>query len=290
VHSTLEQIWIRSSVEGHVFTYDETFAWPKAERERVLALGLLRRVEDADWMECDACGEAHSEDVVFLDEDGSYPVIPCPVVGLVRISPERLQRWEVDFGVVAKLLAAAFGLTGTLQELKAGRVWLLGSRRLAGRLAEFFLVQGVDWADGPELLSSTPRLQNSPAPVVLFPSRLPEDPVWQGNGRALYSLRELVRLGESGLETRIEPLEDLYRQIALRLEEPIVPTPVKERPALLRQYCARKSCQLKHICWWAMVHRQDLNAWKLGKPEVPDGGEKATRIERLLQLDVKART
>jgi hypothetical protein len=39
-----------------------------------------------------------------------------------------------------------------------------------------------------------------------------------------------------------------------------------------------------------MVHRQDLNAWKLGKLEVPHGGEKATRIERLLQLDVKART
>jgi len=290
VRSTLEQIWVRSSVEGHVFTYDETFAWPKAERERVLALGLLRRVEDADWIECDACGEAHSEDVVFLDEDGSYPVIPCPVVGLVRISPERLQRWEVDFGVVAKRLARAFGLTGMPQEQKTGRVWLLGSRRLASRLAEFFLVQGADWADGPELLSSTPRLQNSPAPVVLFPSRLPEDPVWQGNGRALYSLRELVRLGESGLVTTLEPLEDLYRQIATRLEEPIVPTPVKERPALLRRYCARKSCQLKHICWWAMVHRQDLNAWKLGKPEVPDGGEKAARIERLLQLDVKARS
>jgi hypothetical protein len=108
--------------------------------------------------------------------------------------------------------------------------------------------QGADWADGPELLSSTPRLQNSPAPVVLFPGRLPEDPVWQGNGRALYSLRELVRLGESGLEARIEALEDLYRQIATRLEEPIVPTPVRERPSLLRQYCARKSCQLKHIC------------------------------------------
>jgi hypothetical protein len=289
VRSTLEQIWIRSSVQGHVFTYDETFAWPKAERQQVFALGLLRRVEDADWVECDACGEAHEEDVVFLDEDGSYPVIPCPVVGLVRISPERLQRWEVDFGVLVKLLAAAFDLAGTPQELRAGRVWLLGSRRLAGRLAEFFLVQGADWPDSPELLSSTPRLQNSPAPVVLFPSRLPEEAVWQANGRALYSLRELVRLGESGLEARTETLEDLYRQIALRLEEPIVPTPVEKRAALLRAYCRDKSCKLKNICWWAMIHRQDLNAWKLGKPEVPDDGERATRIERLLQFDVKAR-
>jgi hypothetical protein len=290
VRSTLEQIWVRSSVEGHVFTYDETFAWPKAERERVLALGLLRRVEDADWIECDACGEAHSEDVVFLDEEGLYPVIPCPVVGLVRISPERLQRWEVDFGVVAKLLAAAFGLTGTLQELKPGRVWLLGSRRLAGRLAEFFLVQGVDWADGPELLSSTPRLQNSPAPVVLFPSRLPEEPIWQSCGRALYSLRELVRLGESGLAARLDSLEDLYRQIALRLEEPIVPTPVKERPALVERFRERHTCRVKDVYTWAGVVREDFYRWQRGDPKVPDGGDKANRIERLLQHDRKTRS
>jgi len=289
VGSPLEAIWIRSGVPNHVFTYDETFGWPKPERELVFALGLLRRIEDADWVNCDACGEPHAEEVIFLDDEGAYAVIPCPTVGLLPVPPERLWQWEVDFGVVVKLLAGAFGLTGTPQEMKAGRVWLLGSRRLAGRLAEFFLVQGADWPDGPEILSSTPRLQNSPAPVVLFPSRLPEEPAWQGNGRALYSLRELVRLGESGLVAALDPLEDLYRQIAARLEEPIVPTPVRKRAALLRDYCARKSCQLKHICWWVMVHRQDLNAWKLGKPEVPDGGEKATRIERLLQFDVKAR-
>jgi hypothetical protein len=288
VRSTLEQIWIRSSVEGHVFTYDETFAWPKAERELVFSLALLRRVEDADWAECDACGEARSEDVVFLDEEGSYPVIPCPAVGLVRISPERLQRWEVDFGVVAKLLGAAFGLTGTLQELKAGRVWLLGGRRLAGRLAEFFLVQGADWPDGSELLL-TPRLQNSPAPVVLFPSRLPEDPVWQSNGRALYSLRELVRLGESGLAARLDSLEDLYRQIATRLEEPIVPTPVKERPALVERFRERHTCRVKDVYTWAGVVREDFYRWQRGDPKVPDGGDKANRIERLLQHDRKTR-
>lgn len=290
MRSTLEQIWIRSSIQGHVISYDETCRWPKPEREQVFSLKLLRRIEDADWADCDACGEAHSEEVTFLGDDGSYAVIPCPTVGLLHIPPERLRRWEVDFGVLVKLLAAAFGLTGAPQELKPGRVWLLGSRRLAGRLAEFFLVQGADWPGGTELLSGTPRLQNSPAPVVLFPSRLPEDPAWQANGRALYSLRELVRLGESGLVARLDPLEDLYRQIALRLEEPIVPTPVEKRAALLRAYCRNKSCKLKNICWWAIVHRQDLNAWKLGKPEVPDGGEKATRIERLLQFDVKART
>ncbi len=289
MRSTLEQIWIRSSVPSHVLTYDEMRAWPKAEREQILRLGLLRRVEDAEWIDCDACGGTHSEEVVFLGEDSSYPVISCPEVGLVRIHPERLERWEVDFGAVAKLLVPPFGIAGPPQELRPGRAWLLGSRRVADRRAEFFLVQGADWPDGPEILCSTPRLQNSPAPVVLFPNRLPQDPAWQSQGRALYSLRELVRLGESGLVAALDPLEGLYCQIARRLEEPIVPTPVSKRAALLKEYCTLNSCRLKDISWWAMVHRQDLNAWKLGKPEVPDGGEKATRIERLLQFGVKAR-
>lgn len=289
MRSTLEQIWIRSGVPGHVFTYDEMRAWPKAEREQVLRLGLLRRVEDAEWIDCDACGGTHSEEVVFLGEEDSYRVISCSEVGLVRINPERLERWEVDFGAVVKLLAAAFELTGAPVELKVGRAWLLGSRRLGDRRAEFFLVQGADWPDGREILCSTPRLENSPAPIVLFPSRLPQDPAWQSQGRALYSLRELVRFGESGLVATLDPFEDLYGQIARRLEEPIVPTPVNKRAALLKEYCTLNLCRLKHICWWAMVHRQDLNAWKLGKPEVPDGGEKAVRIERLLQFGVKAR-
>jgi len=289
VRSTLEEIWIRSGVPNHVFTYDEAFRWPKPEREQVFSLGLLRRIEDTDWAACDDCGEPHSEEVTFLGDDGSYAVIPCPTVGLLHVPAERLRRWEVDFGVVVKLLAAAFGLGSTPQELKAGRVWLLGSRRLAGRLAEFFLIQGADWPDGAELLSSTPRLQNSPAPVVLFPSRLPEEPAWQGNGRALYSLRELVRLGESGLVARLDPLEDLYRQIAARREQEIVPTPPGERPAVLKRCLADYGCKLKDICWWTMVERQDLNAWKLSKPQVPDGGEKANRIERFIQFGVKAR-
>lgn len=289
MRSTLEQIWIRSSMQGHVISYDETCRWPKPEREQVFSLGLLRRIEDAEWADCDACGEPHSEEITFLGDDGSYAVIPCSTVGLLHIPPERLRRWEVDFSVLVKLLVAAFGLTGEPKELKQGRVWLLGSRRLAGRLAEFFLIQGADWPEGPELLSSTPRLQNSPAPVVLFPSRLPEEPAWQANGRALYSLRELVRLGESGLVASIEALEDLYRQIAGRLEEPIVPTPVRKRAALVERFRERHTCRVKDVYTWAGVVREDFYRWKRGDPKVPNGGDKANRIERLLQRDRKTR-
>jgi hypothetical protein len=289
VLSPLEEIWIRAGLRDGVVTYDETQRWPGPVRELVFSLPLLRRVEDAECLDCDACGESHWEDVEIIGDEEDYAVIPCPTVGLLHVSPERLQRWEVDLGTVVTLLAEAFDLGGTSQELKSARAWLLGNRRLAGRLTEFFFVLGADWRDGLEILQTTPRLDNSPAPVVLFPGGLPEDLAWRANGRALYSLRELVRLGDSRLVASLDPLEGLHSQIAARLGESIVPTPVEKRTSLLLDYCGRNSLRLKDICWSASVHRQDLNAWKLGKPGVPDGGERASRIEQLLQFGVRAR-
>jgi len=289
VRSPLDQIWLRAGLRDHVIGYDETRRWPKDKRERIFALGILRRREDADAVQCDACGEPHTEEVIYPGNDGADGLISCPRLGVVRVPHERRQQWEVDFSTVAARLAPALGLAGTVQQLKPGRVWLMGQRRLGSRAAEFFLIQGAGWPDGLEILHSTPRFANSPAPVVLFPGALPKDPAWQANGRALYSLQELVHLGDSGLVAAIETVEDLYRQIAARREQEIVPTPPQERPGVLKKCLADYGCKLKDICWWTMVQRQDLNAWKLSKPQVPDGGEKANRIERFIQFGVKAR-
>jgi len=290
VLSPLEQIWLRAGLRDHVISYDETRQWPKDERERIFALGILRRREDAEAVRCDACGEPHTGEVIYAGDDGSDGLISCPRLGVVRVPRERQQQWEVDFAGLAELLKRAFALAGGIQELKPGRVWLMGQRRVGSRVAEFFLIQGASWPDGVDILRSTPRFANSPAPVVLFPGTLPKDPAWQANGRALYSLKELVRLGDSGLVAAIEAVEDLYRQIAARREQEIVPTPPEERPGVLKKCLAGYGCKLKDICWWTMVQRQDLNAWKLSKPQVPDGGEKANRIERFIQFGVKART
>jgi hypothetical protein len=280
---------MRAGLRDHVIGYDETRQWPEEERERIFALGILRRREDAEAVQCDACGEPHSGEVIYPGDDGADGLISCPRLGVVRVPRARQQQWEVNFPGLAEVLKGAFALAGGVLELKPGRVWLMGQRRLGSRAAEFFLIQGACWPDGLEILHSTPRFANSPAPVVLFPGALPKDPAWQANGRALYSLKELVRLGDSGFVASIETVEDLYRQIAARREQEIVPTPPNERPVVLKKCLAGYSCKLKDICWWTMVERQDLNAWKLSKPQVPDGGEKANRIERFIQFGVKAR-
>lgn len=205
------------------------------------------------------------------------------------IRPERRHQWEVDFEALARLLVAELKLAGGNQTVTPGRIWLLGRRQVAERMVEFFLVHGIAWQDSVEILRAAPRLQNSPAPIILCPNRLPQDPEWQQSGRALFRLTELMRLEDSRLVIEIEAFGNLYRQIAARVEEPLVPTPVADRARVLKEFCRKDRCQVKDVYYWAYVARADLNKWKLGRPQIADHSEKAVRIEKLLQRGQKTR-
>ncbi len=283
--SALKQILQRANLPDHIITYGETRRWLSAEREVIFGRGLLRRTSDAEFVTCDACGDPH--DLEVITGPVAQPLAYCSHVGLIGIAPERLHQWELDFNGVAGLLAGCLCLTGGGQSVIPGRVWMLGRRQLGGRIAEIFLVHGSTWPDGLALLRGAPRLQNSPAPIILCPDRLPVDPEWQHNGRALIPLTELLALRDGSLVCDIENYADLCGQIALRRERPVQPTPVENRLQVLARFLKENSCKLKSVCWWANVYRQDLNAWKLGKREVPDRGDKADRIERLLQFGIK---
>jgi hypothetical protein len=287
VNSALGDVLRRTDLQDHLIGYDETRQWPALEREAVFGLGILRQIEDAEFVPCDACPEPHDVEVIL--GMGAEPRVYCGEAGLGQIRRERLFRWQVDFESMAQLIARTLD-TGVVQQLASGRIWLLGRRQVADRTAEFFLVNGIAWEDGVEILRATPRLQNSPAPVILCPDRLPQDSEWHQKGRALFRLTELARITDSRLVIEIGSFEDLYRQIAASAEEPLKPTPIPDRPQVLKDFCLAYPCPLKDFYFWAHVAREDLNKWKLGRPQIPDHSEKAIRIERLLQRKQKTRT
>ncbi|MGA2721593.1 MAG: hypothetical protein ABSG79_04185 [Bryobacteraceae bacterium] len=283
----LQLILRRADVRDHVITFDETRGWPAAERDSVFALGMLRAIEDADVVTCTACGDPHLAEIV---SDGAEPRLWCPAAGMTPISRERLRRWEIDVAHLAAMLATALELVGTPQAVVPTRIWLLGKRRVGERLAEFFLAHGTTWRDSGEVLQSAGRLQASPAPIILCPNRLPDAAEWHQAGRSLFSLAEFVRLEDSRLVIDSNDFEDFHRQIAQRTEKPPAPTPVAERPALLKRYCTTNKCLVKDVYYWANVVREDLNKWKLGRLHlIPDTSEKAVRIEKLLQRNQKSR-
>ncbi len=285
--SPLTQLLSRADLAGHVFGYDETRRWPAEERDAILRLGILRKAADAEYATCEICADGEPCDLIL--DIGPDPRIHCPQHGLVRIARERLQQWELDFEKLGALLIGQLGLTGGMHPISPGRVWQLGRRQVSGHTAEFFLVQGIAWPDSLDVLRASPKLAGSPAPIIVCPDQLPLDAMWRESGRAFLRLSEWARIHDGHLVVDFEAYADLYRQTAEAFEKPLAPTPKSGRQALIRKFCKDHHATVTDIAEWANVNRSDLNKWKLGKDEIPDGGERALRIEKLLQRDQRTR-
>lgn len=285
--SPLTQLLSRADLDGHVICYDETRRWAAKERDAILRLGILRKAADAESATCEICADGEPCDLVL--DIGPDPRIHCPQHGLVRIAGERLQQWELDFEKLGALLIGQLVLTGGRQTIAVGRVWQLGRRQVSGRTAEFFLVQGIAWPDSLDVLRAAPKLAGSPAPIIVCPDQLPLDATWRESGRVFLRLSEWARIHDGHLVVDFETYADLYRQNAEAFEKPLTPTPPERRERLIEEFCRTHVCKVKQVYTWAAVDRGDLNRWKNGDPTIPDGGEPAMRIERLLQLDHRSR-
>ncbi len=280
--SPLVQLLRRTDLEGHILSHDDIRRWPATEREAIFALGILQRIEDAEYVTCEVCPDAPYAEVI--PDINPEPHVHCEGCGLRRIPAERLHQWRVDFEALGGLLRIHLDLLGKPSTLVPGRIWLLGRKHVAGRMAEFFLVQGIAWPDSTDRLNQAARLLTSPAPILVVPNGLPVQPEWRESGRAFLRLTEWASLCDGRIEICSDEFAQLYMQTAQAFERPVTPTPVADRPARLQQFCEEHKCTLKQCCDWANVDRSELNRWKNGHPSVPDDGAPATRIERLLQL------
>jgi hypothetical protein len=282
VDSPLVQLLSRTDLEGHILSHDDIRRWPASEREAIFALGILQRIEDAGHVTCEVCPDAPYAEVI--SDIGPEPRVRCEGCGLRRISAERLHQWRVDFEALGGLLRSHLDLLGKPSTLVPGRIWLLGRKQVAGRMAEFFLIQGIPWPDSTDGLNQAARLLNSPAPILIVPHGLPARREWLESGRVFLRLTEWACLRDGRIEIWFDEFVQIYRQTAQAFERPLTPTPVADRPPRLKQFCEEHKCTLKQCCEWANVDRSELNRWKNGHSSVPDGGAPATRIERLLQL------
>jgi len=287
VDNPLTQLLNRADLAGHIFGFDETRRWPPGERDAILRLGILRAAAEAEYSTCEICSDGEPCDLIL--DIGPEPRIYCPQHGLVRIARERLQQWEVDFEKLGSLLARQLELNGKQQSITAGRVWQLGRRQVSSRTAEFFLMQGIAWPDSVEVLRAAPKFVGSPAPIIVCPNQLPSSPEWRESGRVFFRLSEWARIDEGCLVIEFDAFTDLYRQTAEAFERPLAPTPPEKRVQLIGEFRTRHGCGMKQVYTWAAVDRGDLNRWKNSDPRIPDGGEPALRIERLLQLDQRSR-
>jgi hypothetical protein len=198
VNDGLDLVWSRAELPDHVFTAAELAEWRTVERDAVLELGILRRTNDATALTCDNCGPPHTVEVLRDRNRPEQPYYICPEIGRIRISSADLHRWEADFDQIATLVRRTASLTSKPATLVPSRIWLLGRQQTGDRYWELFLMCGLCWPDGTQLLNQCSRVQQSPAPVVLVPHRLPSigaaAPLWP-----IRTLAEVASLSDSKL-------------------------------------------------------------------------------------------
>ncbi|MBX9601413.1 MAG: hypothetical protein K2X35_10420 [Bryobacteraceae bacterium] len=195
----LDLVWRRADVQGHVISQAELAVWPSGDRETIIDLGLIRRTTDATALICEDCGEPHSAEIVRDARRPELPYYLCPRIGRVPVAEEATHQWEVDFDGLAALIRKALGLGGKASMLTPSRIWLLGRQQHAGGFWELFLVRGICWPDGVGLLDQCLRLQQSPAPVLLAPRRVPSAEILGKRSWAIRSLSEVASIDESKL-------------------------------------------------------------------------------------------
>jgi len=218
----------RCASEERAFCFDEVREWPRGHFEHLVKLGILREGPLAASVVCDACGKMHREDVLWepsvRDPLGKRAYIRCEDEGPVHVPENRLRQWVVDGGVMAERLAAAMALSGTIEEILAGRVWRLGRRRLAGRFRDVFLSMAAAGepariadvatrhlaAKDGILLAGQPHLNNSLDRLAVF------------------DVAQVVELDADGLTVDLDYIEDaLPRDRAIK-EDKIRSLPIPE--------------------------------------------------------------
>lgn len=227
------ELWravVRRAASGErTFYFDEVREWSREQFEHLVELGILQEGPLAASVVCDACGKMHREDVLWepsvRDPLGKRAYIRCEDEGPVHVPEFRLRQWVVDGSVIAKSLTAAMALSGTIEEVSAGRVWKLGRRRLAGRFRDVFL--SMDATDEHSRIAEVAARYLTAKDGILLAGQ----PQLNSHGLdrlTVFDVTEVVELDADGMTVDLNYIEDaLPRDRAIK-EDKIRSLPIPE--------------------------------------------------------------
>ncbi len=205
------QVLLRAECDESSFCFDEIQSWSPGELEHLTRLGLIREGDRARFVACDACGDWHAEEVIWLpsvrDDSGMRAYIPCPAEGGVHVPDERLRQWTVNIGALAQQLAAAMELAGTVEDVLVGHLWKLGRRRLAGRFRDVFFAVARSRDDGGIPEAATRHL-NATHGVLLALGNLKRMDGWGLPHFTVLDVKTITVLTGGGLEVALDYIED----------------------------------------------------------------------------------
>ena len=211
MRDALRAVLARTACDEPVFSFDETRLWRPADFEQFNVSGLLREGSQAQFVTCDACDDGHREEVIWRssvrDPSGMRAYIPCPVEMALHVPAERLRQWSIDAGEMARQIAAAMELSGTVENVLVGRLWKLGRRRLAGRFRDAFFGIVTD-TEGQSIAEHSVRCLNATHGILLVIGKLDGLKGWQVANFTVLDASEVLSFSTGRLDVAIDYIED----------------------------------------------------------------------------------
>lgn len=218
--SVLEEILSRTEFKGaNIYRAEEVARWPRAVFKCLVELGLFREIERTRTVECDNCMEGCVvEPDTCIDErtgklTGYYLCRDEEYGGPVTFDEDEFRRWAFQLEALARLVADAIGLHGSVARVVAGRLYLLGTMPTGGGPLDVFLVGGVWLPDAPDVLGRADRLRSSAAAAVMVTRDPPPPELWPRPRPTVLSLAELATWNENDLSIDFTPLVKMLRSL-----------------------------------------------------------------------------
>lgn len=192
-------------LRGGVFTRQDARVWTREQVDRFEALGVIESDGHAQEILYDGCD--HDCTVVNSgfqkhpdDASRSVCVHRClNGCGRVVLEAHDFEQWRFSLLGLAKAARSAIGASGEVIEDVPGRVVLVGTASVAGRVGEVFLGYGLARSDAAGVVASATRLVAAEYPVVLSVGVKPGN-IWSTGKRPTTAvLAEHASLGSEGL-------------------------------------------------------------------------------------------
>lgn len=208
----LTTLWDRAEAKHPRFSGDEALVLGDGAMDFLCQQGLVRSIENARSVPCDACAEGHIEEVTYIEGPPDSEVrayLHCPDHGRVRVPLDRLRQWEVDFSGLASAVARALELAGNVEEITADRIWFLGKTTIAAHSREIFLARGLTWVDARTVFGGNVRLNAARSVIVHVVEATDFREVWSGDPPPIVALKTVVHVSAKGLSIDRGHLESL---------------------------------------------------------------------------------
>jgi hypothetical protein len=206
VADDLSKLLIRAEyLRDGILTPQDARAWSRERLEGFEALGVIASSGHAEEIVYDGC---EHDCTVVNSGFQKHPDDPARSIcvhrclngcGRVILEAQDFEQWRFSLLGLAEAVRSAIGASGEVIEDVPGRVVLVGTASVAGRVAEMFLGYGLDRSDAAGVVASAPRLAAAEHPAVLSIGVKPGN-IWSVGKRPMTAvLAEHVSLGSEGL-------------------------------------------------------------------------------------------